>query len=81
MEQEQILENISIFALGNKIHKESIIISKKNSDRLRLFDKNLIEKNVIVRSDLGKIDMGQYCIIKENSILRPPLSLLPKKYY
>ena len=60
-----------------KIHPKAMIL--QNISDTTFFGEIIIEKNVLIRGDIEKIDFGQYVIIRENTIIRPPRAFIDIK--
>lgn len=56
--------------------KSGIVISRKCSlcgpQNIKVEGKSILKERVIIRADLAPIKIGKYCIIAENTIIRPP---------
>ena len=57
-----------ITSKGNKISRQVLI---KGSDRILIDGKSIILSGCVLRGDLAQINMGYFCIIKEECIFRP----------
>jgi carbonic anhydrase/acetyltransferase-like protein (isoleucine patch superfamily) len=55
---------------GNRLGKKALI---RNADKIKINGKTTISDHCIIRADLGSITMGQYVMIEEKCILKPPL--------
>jgi len=54
---------------GNKISKKSVLCG---SDKICVRGKTIIESGAIIRGDLAVVNVGEYCLIAENTVIRPP---------
>ncbi len=55
---------------GNRISKKAMV---RNADKIKINGRTMILDHCMIRADLGPITMGQYVIIEEKCILKPPL--------
>ncbi|CAH0389763.1 unnamed protein product [Bemisia tabaci] len=62
-------------ASGNKVSRQTLLCGSQN---IVLSGKVIIQKGAIMRGDLANVRTGRYCILSENSVLRPPFKKLTK---
>ena len=62
---------------GNKVSRQSVLCGTSN---IRLHGKAIVHKGVIIRGDLATVRLGRYCVIDENSVIRPPFQMRKGNY-
>ncbi|CAK9296669.1 unnamed protein product [Gordionus sp. m RMFG-2023] len=60
---------------GNKVSRKSILCGSKH---IVLLGKVIIQNESVIRGDLAAVRIGEYSIISQNVVLRPPFKKYPK---
>jgi len=59
-----------ITKFGNKISKKSVLCAP---EKVSVKGKTIVEARSILRADVGRVSIGQSCIVGEEVVLRPPV--------
>lgn len=56
-------------ASGNKVSRQSVLCGSQN---IILNGKSVVQNNCIIRGDLASVRIGRHCVIRKDSVIRPP---------
>ena len=72
LEQPQVLfesKDYICTSSGNNVSRNSVLCGTSN---IHLHGKTVISEGTVLRGDLSHIRIGRYCILSEESVIRPP---------
>ena len=54
---------------GNKVSRQSVLCGSQN---IVLNGRTVIQNNCIIRGDLASVRIGRHCVIRKDTVIRPP---------
>ena len=66
---EYVKAEYIVTASGNKVSRKSVLCGSQN---IMINGKTIVKEGCLLRGDLNSIKLGRYCVLHENTVIRPP---------